>query len=515
MIPPASVGPPDAASGDPQRGCTPQLGSGATESAVSLLVASPWDGWPADWWTPAWGRVSSLTDTAWACIDLNASVLSTMPPYIVNGAPTLDTGWMTNPDPDIYSSWEEFSKSLFWDYQATGEVFVIATARYSTGWPARFHVVPPWLVEVDMDAGLRRYRIGRVEVTQDILHLRYQSSVDDAHGHGPLEAGRATLVGAVVLGRYANTVASGPIPPSVLYSPEEMSPEQAAKLRDDWVAERVANPGYPGVLTGGLRLETTQLSPKEMALIELAQYTDSKIAVLLGVPPPLVGLPTAGDSLTYNTVLMALEQHWRTGLRPKATAVMAGLSEWLLPRGTTVEVNKDAYVQPEPLVRAQTAEIYNRIVDPPPGKPVLERRRDPRGRTARRPNRHDRGGPGVGAVTVADPLTFVPQSLRLDLYAGDGAALKLIVTDPDETPLPLTGTVTAQIRNHRSNTETVAEFDVTVVGNEATLVLTGDQTAELGDFNGAWDCQWIPDTGEPKTLVQGQARCFLDVTRAG
>ena len=34
---------------------------------------------------------------------------------------------------------------------------------------------------------------------------------------------------------------------------------------------------------------------------------------------------------------------------------MAALSEWVLPRGTTVEVNRDAYVQPEPLERAQTA----------------------------------------------------------------------------------------------------------------------------------------------------------------
>ena len=68
------------------------------------------------------------------------------------------------------------------------------------------------------------------------------------------------------------------------------------------------------------------MNPKDMALVELSQYTDAKIAVLLGVPPPLVGLPTAGDSLTYNTVLMALEQHWRLGLRPSATAVMAGLS---------------------------------------------------------------------------------------------------------------------------------------------------------------------------------------------
>ena len=42
---------------------------------------------------------------------------------------------------------------------------------------------------------------------------------------------------------------------------------------------------------------------------------------------------------------------------------MAGLSGWLLPRGTTVEVNQDAYVQPEPKVRAETAQIYNAIRD--------------------------------------------------------------------------------------------------------------------------------------------------------
>jgi hypothetical protein len=50
---------------------------------------------------------------------------------------------------------------------------------------------------------------------------------------------------------------------------------------------------------------------------------------------------------------------------------MAGLSGWLLPRGTTVEVNKDAYVQPEPLQRAQTAQIYNAIRDEVTGAPVM------------------------------------------------------------------------------------------------------------------------------------------------
>ena len=70
--------------------------------------------------------------------------------------------------------------------------------------------------------------------------------------------------------------------------------------------------------------------------------------MLLGVPPFLVGLPSGGDSMTYSNVTALFDYHWRAGLRPKAQTVMAALSGWLLPRGTGVELNRDAYVQPEP-----------------------------------------------------------------------------------------------------------------------------------------------------------------------
>ena len=78
-----------------------------------------------------------------------------------------------------------------------------------------------------------------------------------------------------------------------------MSPDQAETLRNDWVTQRIANPGIPAVLSGGLKWSPTQLNPKDMALLELSQFTDGKIAVLLGVPPFLVGLPAGGDSMTY------------------------------------------------------------------------------------------------------------------------------------------------------------------------------------------------------------------------
>jgi hypothetical protein len=37
---------------------------------------------------------------------------------------------------------------------------------------------------------------------------------------------------------------------------------------------------------------------------------------------------------------------------------MSALSNWLVPRGTTVELNRDEYVRPDPLTRAQTWQIY-------------------------------------------------------------------------------------------------------------------------------------------------------------
>ena len=133
------------------------------------------------------------------------------------------------------------------------------------------------------------------------------------------------------------------------------------------------------------------MNPADMAFMDLLQFNEARIAVMLGVPPFLVGLPSGGDSMTYSNVVSLFDYHWRAGLRPKATAVMAGLSEFLLPRGTTVEVNKDAYVQPDPKTRAETAEIYHRIQDAD-GNPVLSVQEIREAEKIRNPQ----GGPIVG-----------------------------------------------------------------------------------------------------------------------
>jgi len=356
--PPATVGMPTARPGDPN-GLEIVLADGPPPRGPTMFTASPWSGWPAEWNTPVLGQFDNLVDTAWACLDKNSSIISTMPPYATRGhAPIEPPGWLYNPDPDLYTSWNEFAKQLWWDFQL-GEAFIVCTARYADGWPARFHVVEPWLVNVEIGAdGRREYRIGSVDPGDDLLHIRYKSTTSSARGVGPLDAGRSRMVAAGLLQRYANRVVeSGGVPYYVLKHPDELTANQVAELQNQWWQSRVSNLGLPAVMSGGVELEALQFNPTDMMLLELSQYTEARIAVLLGVPPFLVGLPSGGDSLTYSTTETLFDYHWRAGLRPMVEPVVAALSNWALPGGRNIELNRDEYVRPGPKERAETYAI--------------------------------------------------------------------------------------------------------------------------------------------------------------
>lgn len=347
------------------------IGDDTFSRSLPSLMPSPWSGWPAEWATPRWDSASSmnrLIDTAWAAIDLNASVLSAMPVYrLANGKILPPLQWMTNPDPMIYSSWQEFAKQLFWDYHL-GEAFVLPMARYASGAPQTFRVVPPWLVNVELTGRGRSYTLGGEDVTDAILHIRYQSTTTDARGHGPLECAGARLTAAGLLQRYAHRLAeTGGVPQYWIDVERRLDKKEATDLLETWVETRTQNAGYPAILSGGAGLNQMQsMNARDMALLELSQFNESRIAILLGVPPFLVGLPagSGGDgSMTYSNVSQLFDFHDRASLRPKATAVMGALSGWVVPRGQTIELNRDEYSRPGLKERADAYNVLHGIVD--------------------------------------------------------------------------------------------------------------------------------------------------------
>lgn len=117
-------------------------------------------------------------------------------------------------------------------------------------------------------------------------------------------------------------------------------------------------------------------------------------------------------------------------------------------------------------------------------------------------------------------ISLLPEALDLALYAGDGALIRLTVTDNPGEPIPIGGEVIAHIRKARIDADPAAEFSVDLADAAMGVVLislTGEQTAGLigakSSFKGVWDVQWKPTGGQPVTLVQGQVECNADVTR--
>jgi HK97 family phage portal protein len=348
---PPTVAAPDYTPGDPD-GVEVQFAAVEPRQMPSISP-SPWSGWPAEWSTPAWdwnSRFNSLVDIAWTCVDRSATVLSAMPVYRTRTGRVMEpTSWMINPDPSIYSSWHEFAKQLFRDY-LMGEAFVLPVARGANDYPLTFRVVPPWLMHAEIQGGMRRYWLGGAagfDVTDEVLHVRYDSTTDSARGKGPLEMAGGRQITAGLIETYTRRVVeNGGVPLYTLETDAPLDPDDAQDLLNQWIASRRVNFGAPAVLDNGAKLKTHQgMSPRDMAMIEIAQFTEARIAVLLGVPPFIVGLPSS-ESMTYSNVSQVFDQHDRMSLRPMAAHVMGALSGWALPSTQRAELNRDEYSRP-------------------------------------------------------------------------------------------------------------------------------------------------------------------------
>ena len=386
--PASSVGP-ELASGDPDMLDTSDFDDIPEARALPWVAPSPWSGWPAEWGNPGWasngngagstaeGAMSRVVDAAWAAIDLNSSVLASMPIYrLRKGVIIQSLPWMTNPDPTIYSSWQEFAKQLFWDYHL-GEAFVLPMARDSAGLPINFRVIPPWLISAEMLGGRREYRLGSVDVTNEILHLRYASTTDNARGIGPLDVAGSRQVAIRLLQRYADSLAeTGGTPLYWLGVQRNISESEGRDLLDRWIESRAKYAGHPAIVSGGATLnQTKSMNAEDVALLELTHFNEARVAILLGVPPFLLGLAAAaGGSITYSNVESLFDFHDRSSLRPKANAVMSALGQWSLPYNETVELNRDDYTRPSLVDRARAYEtMINSGVMKPEEARAMER----------------------------------------------------------------------------------------------------------------------------------------------
>jgi HK97 family phage portal protein len=109
-----------------------------------------------------------------------------------------------------------------------------------------------------------------------------------------------------------------------------LTEEQFARLKAELQSnyQGAANAGRPMLLEGGLDWKAMSLSPKDMDFMEAKNAAAREIALALGVPPMLLGIP--GDN-TYANYQEANRVFWRQTVLPLVNRTLKTLSGWLAP----------------------------------------------------------------------------------------------------------------------------------------------------------------------------------------
>ncbi len=212
---------------------------------------------------------------------------------------------------------------------APRELYALRPDRVSVtpgrnGWPSAY--------EYTVAGDPIRYDIPR-EGVSPILHLKLFHPLDDHYGFAPLRAAQNALDAhnsAAAWNRALLDNAARPSGALVYTSPQGLSDEQfdrlKAELDENFSGAR--NAGRPLLLEGGLDWKALSLSPKDMDFIEAKASAAREIALAMGVPPMMLGLPCDNTRANFEEANRAF---WRQTVIPLVARVQKSFAAWLRP----------------------------------------------------------------------------------------------------------------------------------------------------------------------------------------
>lgn len=173
-----------------------------------------------------------------------------------------------------------------------------------------------------------------VEGVRPILHLKLFHPVNDHYGMSPIEAAATAIDIHNTASGWNKALLDNSARPSgaLVYAASngQMTDEQFTRLKGEletnFQGARAA--GRPLLLEGGLDWKPLSLSPKDMDFIEAKNAAAREIALAIGVPPMLLGIP--GDN-TYSNYQEAQRAFWRQTVLPLVNRTAQALASWLAP----------------------------------------------------------------------------------------------------------------------------------------------------------------------------------------
>lgn len=210
----------------------------------------------------------------------------------------------------------------------------------------------------------RERRIVRDETGwSPILHLKCFHPASDVSGLPPLAAARQALDLHNAGADWAKALIDNSAKPSgaLVYGRDgaRLTDEQFDRLKRELETAHAGaeNAGRPLLLEGGLDWKPMSLSPAEMDFREARNGAAREIALALGVPPQLLGIP--GDN-TYANYKEANLAFWRMTVLPLVNKTAAGMALWLsgcFDEDISIGANLDAV----PALSVEREALWNRL----------------------------------------------------------------------------------------------------------------------------------------------------------
>ena len=194
------------------------------------------------------------------------------------------------------------------------------------GWPEAY--------DYTVDGKTRRIAGEAAPGVPRILHLKLFHPLNDHYGLSPIEAAASAIDIHNTASRWNKALLDNSARPSgaLVYTARDgnLTTEQYDRLKSELEHgfQGAARAGRPLLLEGGLDWKSMSLSPKDMDLIEAKHVAAREIALALGVPPMLLGIP--GDN-TYANYQEANRTFWRQTVLPLVNRTAKALSAWLAP----------------------------------------------------------------------------------------------------------------------------------------------------------------------------------------
>jgi len=292
-----------------------------------------------------------------ACVRLIAHQISVLPAAVYRRSVEVpdQPGWLRNPAPNVYDWFGDAVESAIVSLLMRGNAYLISTGSGSNLYPLGWIVANPDTITIERRANGRKvYKWGtEIELdSEDVAHIKWLAVPESDYGMGPLTAAINEVLSASALSKYGSDLATqGAMPFGLLSTEQRLKAEQAKALRDQWSTTGKTRAGVL-VLDSGLSYEQLQLSPRDMALLEILEYNARAICSVFGVPPWLVNVPQS-DSLTYSTVQgqsMALLSFCLDPILAKFEGV---ISYKFLPGDRSLLFDRDRFTSPSATERMQ------------------------------------------------------------------------------------------------------------------------------------------------------------------